>query len=277
MDYPTFFARLWDDYTQLNPQAAIIRARFGGAQVPNDHVAFRTFATPELGIAVLEPWLLELGYRREQRYVFPDKHLQAWGYVHLEPTAPLVFLSELQISALPDPAQGILARLLGQLTQPPDLGYTLFWAGRLWPAPTYAEFQALAAVSEYAAWLAVHGLHANHFTIAVHLLGVSLQEVVDTLLADGYPMNTAGGLIKGQPEDLLIQAATLASPVEVALADGRYTVPGCYYEFAQRFRQPDGQWYSGFVAANANQIFTSTNRATNRAMNQPAAGAARGQ
>ncbi|WP_410498229.1 DUF1338 domain-containing protein [Chitinibacter sp. S2-10] len=256
-----FFAALWEDYLKLAPQARDIRAMFGGAQVVNDHVAFRTFDHPAIALAVLEQPLLEMGYRRDAPYRFPDKHLSAWGYIPANADDPLIFLSELHIGQLSAAAQAIIEQLLADLPSPCVTGAEIFYSGRHWPAPSWAQYQALAAESEYAAWLSLHGFHANHFTIAVHKLGVSLAEVANKVAAAGYPMNTAGGVIKGTEQDLLIQASTMAQPVPFDFADaGLQNVPGCYYEFAQRFCDPAGQLYQGFVAASASRIFESTNQ-----------------
>ncbi|WP_373975393.1 DUF1338 domain-containing protein [Chitinibacter sp. SCUT-21] len=260
MDIDTFFAALWDDYCLLAPEADAIRGLFGGASVQNDHVAFRTFDHPAINLSVLEQPLLELGYRRDTPYQFADKHLSAWGYVPARLSDPLIFLSQLHIQQLPEQAQGILNELLHDLPSPSVHGAEVFYSGRLWPAPSLTQYQALASCSEYAAWLAVHGFHANHFTIAVHSLGVSLANVVDKLSSMGYVLNSAGGLIKGSEKELLMQASTMAKNVKIDLADvQQYAVPGCYYEFAERFYKQDGQLYQGFVAASASRIFESTN------------------
>ena len=45
----------------------------------------------------------------------------------------------------------------------------------------------------------------------------------------------------------------------VGFAEGSKEVPCCYYEFAERFRMPDGKLFSGFIAKSADKIFESTN------------------
>ena len=79
------------------------------------------------------------------------------------------------------------------------------------------------------------------------------------LKAHGYKVNASGGEVKGSPEDLLEQSSTMADRVPVAFADQTVTIPSCFYEFALRYPKPDGQLYSGFVAASADKIFESTN------------------
>jgi hypothetical protein len=75
----------------------------------------------------------------------------------------------------------------------------------------------------------------------------------------GFVMNQEGGLYKGSPDQLLEQASTSAEMRPLIFAGGDvHEVPSCYYEFARRYRQSDGQLYPGFVAASANDIFEST-------------------
>jgi hypothetical protein len=262
MNNADFFAALWLDYVALAPQASAIRDQFGGYALINDHVAFRTFDHPAIHLTVLEQPLLELGYRRDAHYQFPDKHLSAWGYVPQDARDPLIFLSQLHIDQLDPAAQLIIGELLADMAAHVVDGPDVFFSGRHWPAPTWAQYQSLAQSSEYAAWLAIHGFHANHFTIAVHQLGISLETLVQQLIERGYAMNTSGGLIKGSEAELLKQAATLAQHIQVDFADQSQVIPGCYYEFSERFCDAQGQLYQGFVAASANRIFESTHRAT---------------
>lgn len=263
MDIATFYRRLWEDYVELAPQAQVIYGLFAqdNPRVVNDHVAFRTFDLPLLNIEHLEPHLLALGYRRHQPYDFPDKHLTAWSYVHQRlQDAPLVFLSQLQVDALSERAQAVVRRLAAAVDPARLSDPAVFWSGRLWPAPTYVEYRALADESEYAAWLAALGYHANHFTVAVHRLlrPTTLAGVVERVEAAGYRINLAGGRIKGSQAELLEQASTLAERRLIDFADGRYEIPTCYYEFARRYPGADGQLYQGFVAASAGRIFEST-------------------
>ena len=111
--------------------------------------------------------------------------------------------------------------------------------------------------------MAALGLRANHFTISVNDLKTmtTLQELLDFVEAQGYPLNTSGGRIKGSPEVLLEQASTLADRAEVDFSGGvRQVIPTCYYEFARRYPDAQGNLYQGFVAASADKIFESTNR-----------------
>ncbi|GHD63251.1 DUF1338 domain-containing protein [Jeongeupia chitinilytica] len=265
MSNAAFFDALWADHVAIAPQSAAIHALFAADNpvVINDHVAFRTFDTGPLSLARLETRLFDLGYRRHAPYSFPDKHLSAWGYVPADPDDPLVFLSELHVGALSSAAQALVTPIIDAID--PALASTpdVFLAGRVWPAISYGDYRMLAQESEYAGWLAALGLHANHFTVAVHRLHTptTLEAVVQQVRTAGFAVNNAGGAIKGTPAELLEQAATLADRQPVSFAGGEtHVVPTCYYEFARRYPDIDGRLYQGFVAASANRIFESTDR-----------------
>lgn len=258
-----FFAALWADYTELAPQAQKIQELFArdNPQVINDHVAFRTFAGSPVELDRLEPLLLSLGYAVQEQYRFEQKKLRARSYLHPDPRVPKIFLSELLVDQLSEAAQQIL-RPYVDLIPATELTTEVFYSGRAWPMPTWSEYQALLAESEYAAWLLATGLRANHFTISVnHLESFStLADVVAAVKAAGFEVNTTGGEIKGSPEVFLEQAATLADQQVVQFAEGdEHKIATCFYEFALRYPQTDGSLFQGFVEGNADKIFDSTN------------------
>ncbi len=263
MDREQFFERLWQDFVVMAPQAAALRGRLldVGEPVENDHVAFRTLARPALSIEALEGRLLEFGYRILTDYEFPEKKLRARAYV-LE-GAPRIFLSELLVDRLSPVARRILEGIAAEAHPRVPPGAEVFWAGRLWEPIPFAEYEALAAESEYAGWLAALGLRPNHFTVSINALRRlrTVEEVLDFVEDAGYRINTSGGRVKGSPAQLLEQGATLAERMEVGFAGGeRQVIPTCYYEFALRHRDGHGQLYEGFVPASADKIFESTDR-----------------
>lgn len=258
------FEALWEDFTGIAPAAATIRAALlaAGERVVNDHVAFRTFDRGPLPLAALEPHLLALGYRRLAPYTFEAKRLEAFGYVHDDPLAPKVFVSELVVGACSPALQRVVDALVSQVPAHAADDVDVLWSGRPWEPVDHATWRTLAAESEYAAWLAALGYHANHFTVSVNHLSPALRGIEPVLAfveGLGFAINDSGGRVKGSPEVLLEQGSTLADQVEVELADGRFTLPTCYYEFALRHPQADGTLYPGFVAASADRIFESTN------------------
>ena len=263
MTYSDFFASLWQQFIAVTPQANTIQQRLSerGEQVINDHVAFRTFADSAIGMAQLVPQLEAMGYRHFQDYDFSAKKLTAASYLHPDPGAPKIFLSELHTDQLSKNAQAILQPILDAISAIPVTPQTLF-AGRLWDPISYTDYMALADESEYAGWLAAWGMRANHFTVDVNRLTgfQTLQQLNQFVTESGFPLNQSGGEIKGTPDDLLEQSSTLADIADVEFADGHRAIPSCFYEFALRHPDATGQLYQGFVAANANKIFESTDR-----------------
>jgi hypothetical protein len=259
------FDLLWRDYAGLNPQAgrihALLEAR--GEAIVNDHVAFRTFAHPGIGIDALAAPFVRLGYAPAGDYVFPEKKLTARHYQHPDPRHPKIFISQLHMDQLSAGARSMLLGLINRIpagfTARPD------WlaAGRPWEID-YGTYEALGRESEYAAWMSAFGFRANHFTVFANALRTfpGLGELNHFLKANGFRLNAAGGEIKGSPAIHLEQSSTLADAVEVDFAGGRRAVPGCYYEFARRYPMPGGKLFQGFNEKSADKIFESTDRGT---------------
>ena len=85
------------------------------------------------------------------------------------------------------------------------------------------------------------------------------EKVNEFIKENNFLLNSSGGEIKGTKEGLLQQSSTMANHIDVKFSDGTYSIPGCYYEFAQRFPDESGKLYSGFIAQSADKIFESTN------------------
>lgn len=257
--------RLWKEFTEINPQAAtihqLLEAR--GETVINDHIAFRTFADPRIGIDVIARPFVNSGYTAQGQYHFEQKHLDARHYEHVDPNLPKVFISELRLQDFSPGLRSTISRLLDQVAPEVLSDPQLCAAGRPWTL-SHAEYAALAEESEYAGWLAAFGFCANHFTVFVNSLKSiqTLSELNDLIKAAGFPLNAEGGEIKGSPDVFLEQSSTLASQVNVRFSDGVHCIPGCYYEFARRYHLPDGKLFHGFVTTSADKIFHSTDRRT---------------
>lgn len=263
MNIDTFYTSLWQDYINMTPQAeAIANAlKSRGEAVLNDHVAFRTFNIGPIRLKDLEPFILDMGYTRYEPYHFPAKKLDAYGYIPPSADLPRIFLSELRVEALSDPAQDIIRRLVSQIDATKIKDASVFWQGPLWEVPTYEEYRQLAEESEYAAWLSVIGLRCNHFTINVNALNqINGIEEMNSLVEElGLSVNESGGRVKGSPAVLLEQGSTKASVQPFTFKGGDVQeVTTCYYEFAKRYLDDEGKLYQGFVAASADRIFEST-------------------
>lgn len=259
------FQRLWQQYAALAPSAHRIHALFGarGEEVENDHIAFRTFDDPRINVSVLRTPFLKMGYVEKGEYQFVEKKLRACHYEHPDPGYPRIFISELKTAELSTGSQSLISQFLDKIDlsaiQPDELVY----AGRLWPQPKHEVYTQLQQESEYAAWVYAYGFCANHFTVYTNTLKnfSSLQDVNNFLEENGFKLNKSGGDIKGTPAQLLEQSSILADRIEVAFEEGIFTIPGCYYEFARRYRDAAGNIYMGFIAASADKIFESTDSA----------------
>ncbi|HEY4207092.1 MAG TPA: DUF1338 domain-containing protein [Puia sp.] len=251
------------------------------ADIENDHIAFRSLGVPHLGIASLEKIFLQLGYTKRDPYYFPAKKLDAWWYAPPEPRQPRIFLSELRVGDLPADAQAIIHRYTGTITSDPVDALDLengavidqFLHSSNWAVPSWEDYEALAAVSEYAAWAIYNRYYLNHFTISVQNLpdGYNTVAAFNSFLEKhGFVLNDAGGKIKMSPDGLLLQSSTVARLVEAEFAGGRKVeIPGSYVEFAERRVLPAFAHLpaaairrehrrEGFEAGNADKIFEST-------------------
>lgn len=253
------------------------------SDIENDHIAFRSMGVPQLGIQSLEKIFLHYGYERRDPYYFAGKKLDAYWYSPPEPHYPRIFISELRVQDLPAPTQQLIRSYTDEVTSDPVESLNLdegalvdaFLHTGLWRLPTWADYQALAAVSEYAAWVIYNRYYLNHFTISVHNLpdGYNTIDQFNAFLENhGFKLNDSGGKAKVSGDGLLIQSSTVAEMIDATFDDGHggtelHRISGSYVEFAERRVKPEfaGQddisrehRRDGFEAANADRIFEST-------------------
>jgi hypothetical protein len=275
-------------YRERVPEVAgVVRAMVGEkliaaeGDIENDHIAFRSLGVPYLGIASLEKVFLHLGWVRRDAYHFPAKKLDAYWYAPPEAKYPRIFLSELRVGDLSPVTQEVIRRYTGGLTADPvdavDLDNVFaidhFLHSSSWELPGLADYEALQAESEYAAWVIYNRYYLNHFTVSVHNLPAGYNTVAsfnEFLERHGFRLNDSGGKIKTSPDGLLLQSSTVAGLVEAEFAGGvKKMIPGSYVEFAERrvlpqyAGLPEGsigreQRREGFEAGNADKIFEST-------------------
>lgn len=254
------FEKLWDQYSGVNIQAGQIHSllRQRGESIVNDHIALRTFGLPNLNIDILAKHFTKFGYKEKGQYEFEQKKLRA---KHFELTGyPRVFISELKVEEFSPFLQKTVKELAGKVTEEKISESSFLYSGVNWPKIDFSTYCKLRDESEYAAWMAVFGYVANHFTISVNDLKTfnGLAELNTFIKDSGFSLNVSGGEIKGSAEVFLAQSSTLASEVRVSFVDEEHLIPGCYYEFAERFEMPNGKIYSGFIASSADKIFEST-------------------
>nr|WP_321451000.1 DUF1338 domain-containing protein [uncultured Carboxylicivirga sp.] len=260
----TLFNRLFDEYQKLNPSVKQIHHLLDSKKEPivNDHIAFRTFNYPHVNINVLAKPFLERGYKEKGNYRFEQKKLTAKHFEDENNSlAPKIFISQLMIEELSDTTQTILNTHIQDTSVHIPTGDDILFAGNIWGTPQHKIYKELLEESEYAAWMYAFGYRANHFTVLVNVLKntKTLQELNTFLKDEGFPLNDSGGEIKGSPRDYLEQSSTLADIVDVTFKEGIFKVPACYYEFAKRYKMPDGHYFNGFIAQSADRIFESTN------------------
>jgi len=260
------FANLWQQYLQVTPSAKSIHQLLGenaqGDDIINDHIAIRTFNIAKVNLEVLAEHFKAVGYTEQGQYDFAAKKLSAKHFEHSDPNQPKVFISELRVEEFSEQTQRIINELVDQVDVAATTAANFVYNGAPWTL-SQAQYKTLLAESEYAAWTAAWGYRANHFTVHVNkLLGYSDLESVNQRLQDAdYALNLSGGVIKGSQEVLLKQSSTMADKGIAHFSDGDMEIPSCFYEFAQRYNLPNGQEYTGFVAASADKIFESTNAA----------------
>ncbi|WP_405266767.1 DUF1338 domain-containing protein [Cellulophaga sp. Ld12] len=250
-------------------------------EIINDHIAFRTLGVPNLGITSFEKIFLHYGYEKKDYYFFEGKKLDGYWYAPPADHLPRIFMSELRVQDLSEQTQQIIHKYTKQLTSDPVDSLDLdaieavgsFFHKALWKLPTLPDYLALAAESEYAAWVIYNRYYLNHYTISVHDLPDNYNTVEKfNAFLEGLDikLNTAGGKIKVSPDGLLKQSSTVAKTFDATFANGEvYTISGSYVEFAERLPLPEfaakgltsftrQQRRDGFESANADKIFEST-------------------
>ena len=264
MTYHDIFDRLWTGYTRQNPSTQKVYDLFTaeGETVINDHIAFRTFRHPEIGVDKLVQVFLMNGYEFIGDYHFEAKKLYAKHFEHkTDRQAPRVFISELLTESFSPFLQETVNNWVHAIPADVVASDDLIYSGNCSGIPSKVTYDKLREESEYAAWLYVNGFCANHFTVSVnHLKKLdTVQKVNAFLKANGFLLNDGGGEIQGTPAELLEQSSIKAGMVKFQFTDGEFEIPGCYYEFALRYPDTNGELYSGFIAKSADKIFESTN------------------
>lgn len=281
------FDRLWIRYRERVPHVGVYErlvAEHGGRFV-NDHIAFRTLACerPRIGVHSLSRIFQALGYEPAGCYTFPGKHLNAIHYQHPNSLLPKLFISELRVWELPAnvrqalrraasghrPAlgDGVLSKLVGNLDEQIDelLETVAEWIEQLpWPPPDAVDLQLVESVSQYGAWVMVHGYNVNHYTSLINSHGVpaldDIEKTVAALKAAGVPMKAT---VEGERGSKLRQSATEAARIDVAVQrDGEPATIDwtyAYFELAER-GDVDGCRFEGFLGPQASQLFEMTRR-----------------
>lgn len=288
------FDRLWANYRHRVPyvQTYELLISTHDATFFNDHIAFRSVAGPgaQQGAASLARLFVALGYRAAGNYHFEDKHLDAVHYQHANARFPKLFLSELRSWELPADVRTLLAHratapatdldclaALANLNQSAsDSDALLDQVVKMFDTPNSTQppieekdLLRVAEVSQYAAWVLLHGSSVNHFTSLINSHGVAALDSIDKTVAalreQGVPMKEE---VEGDPGSCLRQSATAAVDVTVPVLRNGEVVERewtyAYFELAERgdIQGADGQptRFEGFLGPQATHLFEMTRR-----------------
>lgn len=290
--------KLWENYISRVNYAQVYQQMItrAGGTVANDHIAFRslrlTVEKNNLGIEHLAQIAAALGYAPAGEYHFPSSHLYARHYRHPkqdEFDLPKLFISELIVDELPDEiAQLIYQTVASGLsinspTFPSNIDAlsaseieqfvnqlsTIFT--RPWQPPRKTVVETVNNVTQYGAWVLLHGYAVNHFTGYINRQNTSaypdIESTAKGLSERGVPMKAE---IEGSRGSGLRQTATHAVKEMVTVLDDTsgelINIPWtyAYYEIAERnLIEIDGRekvLFEGFLDAQANNLFEMTRK-----------------
>jgi Domain of unknown function (DUF1338) len=281
---------LWQEYSARVSHARTYQKMIisAGGSVANDHIAFRSLRlwldTPQgkinLGIDYLEKIVKLLGYEAAGEYIFPETHLYARHYRHPQQEKfdlPKLFISELIVDELP----ADIVQLIYQTIASADfvkLKIPQFQINineiqknftRPWQPPRHCIVEEVNQITQYGAWVLLHGYAVNHFTGDVNRQNTPEYPDIDSttrgLAKLGVPMKAE---IEGNNIIGLRQTATHAVNEMVTVLDDingvEIQIPWtyAYYEIAQRYMievEPGKQMlFDAFLGKNAQQLFEMT-------------------
>ncbi|MEH2447141.1 MAG: DUF1338 domain-containing protein [Nostoc sp.] len=288
---------LWQEYSTRVNYARTYQQMItaAGGTVANDHIAFRSLRllvdSPQgqlnLGIDYLGQLAEALGYIVAGEYNFAKTHLYARHYRHPQQeefNLPKLFISELIVDELPANIAQLISKTVSsipnELTSPLTLiqkdGNIETIAKQLqqvftrpWLPPQCSVLEEVNQVTQYGAWVLLHGYGVNHFTGYVNGQNTPEYPDIDTTasaLANlGVPMKAE---IEGNVACGLRQTATQAVTEMVTVLDDNSGVEiqipwtYAYYEIAQRYLvqvESGGQvLFDAFLGSNAQQLFEMT-------------------
>ena len=288
---------LWQEYSARVNHARIYQQMItaAGGTIANDHIAFRSLRllvdTPQgqlnLGIDYLAQLAEALGYVAAGEYTFAQTHLYARHYRHPQQeefNLPKLFISELIVDELPANIAQLIFKTVSSIPDGLTLPLILLQKDanietiaeqlqqvftRPWLPPHRLIVEEVNQVTQYGAWVLLHGYAVNHFTGYVNGQNTPEYPDIDTTanaLANlGVPMKAE---IEGNVACGLRQTATQAVTEMVTVLDDNSGVEiqipwtYAYYEIAQRYLidvEPGKQiLFDAFLGSNAQQLFEMT-------------------
>ncbi|MEH2337117.1 DUF1338 domain-containing protein [Nostoc sp.] len=288
---------LWQEYSARVNHARTYQQMItaAGGTVANDHIAFRSLRllvdSPQgqvnLGIDYLGQLAEALGYMAVGEYNFAQTHLYARHYRHPQQeefNLPKLFISELIVDELPANIAQLISKTVSSIQYDLTSPLTLLQKDgnietiakqlqqvftRPWLPPQRSVVEEVNQVTQYGAWVLLHGYGVNHFTGYVNGQNTPEYPDIDTTasaLANlGVPMKAE---IEGNVACGLRQTATQAVTEMVTVLDdnsgAEIQIPWtyAYYEIAQRYlvEVESGKQvlFDAFLGSNAQQLFEMT-------------------
>ncbi|MDF5738912.1 MULTISPECIES: DUF1338 domain-containing protein [unclassified Nostoc] len=288
---------LWQEYSTRVNHARTYQQMItaAGGTVANDHIAFRSLRllvdSPQgqvnLGIDYLGQLAEALGYVAAGEYNFAQTHLYARHYRHPQQeefNLPKLFISELIVDELPVNIAQLISKTVSSISDELTLPLTFLQKDgnietiakqlqqvftRPWLPPQRSVVEEVNQVTQYGAWVLLHGYGVNHFTGYVNSQNTPEYPDIDTTataLANlGVPMKAE---IEGNVACGLRQTATQAVTEMVTVLDdnsgAEIQIPWtyAYYEIAQRYlvQVESGEQilFDAFLGNNAQQLFEMT-------------------
>lgn len=278
--------RLWKNYIARVAYAQTYQQMIlaAGGTVANDHIAFRSLRLStggeNLGIEYLETIAEALGYAVAGEYTFAQTHLYARHYQHPD-DLPKLFISELIVEELPDAIASLISKTvssasildlstLKKLVATSDVEITQVFT-RPWLPPKLSIVEKVNAVTQYGAWVLLHGYAVNHFTAYINCQNThqypDIESTIKALSELGVPMKAK---IEGSTGSGLRQTATLAVNEMVSIEDDSSNkvvqIPWtyAYYELAERsiveLEPGKRELFNGFKGNNARNLFEMTRK-----------------
>ena len=300
------WAKLWEEYSTRVSYARTYQQMIttAGGTVANDHIAFRSLRlvidSPEgkqnLGIDYLGGIAEALGYSAAGEYTFAEQKLYARHYRHPEQDRfdlPKLFISELIVDQLPDAIATLIyqtvssgqerssVRLLDVQTLERRISASTVTEvdstvdqlqgifTRPWSVPKRSVVEAVNTVTQYGAWVLLHGYAVNHFTGYINRQNTpqypDIESTARGLVSRGVPMKAE---IEGSRNSGLSQTATFAVTEMLDVLDDTsdkiIQIPWtyAYYEIAERntIEIAPGQQvlFEAFLGSNAQNLFEMT-------------------
>ncbi len=288
---------LWQSYLRRVPYARtyVDLVESMGGEVKFDHLAFRTLNTTTgeqpSGILALSHLLHHLGYRKAGTYRFEKQKLSAVHFEHSGGKLPRMFVSQLEVRELPgwaihlihdvvDDSPYILSdeaiELMNCLATDGSINQEAAeilveeltgYFRRPWKMPSKETMLRINDVSQYAAWVLLHGNSVNHFAASFNDQRVKgwpdLESACMALTEAGVPLKSE---IEGDTDSPLRQTATMPVVENYQFPDLRDDFDDmewtyAYLELTERGyigQGDDRKLFSGFITNQASHLFKMT-------------------